>query len=57
MVGKGRSWFPTELDETDEVGRLAGDAELRARMGAAGRTRAIERFGLEGHLERWLAFY
>ncbi|MBL6078313.1 glycosyltransferase family 4 protein [Belnapia sp. T18] len=48
MVVEGETGFlvpPASIEPLAEaLGRLAGDAGLRARMGAAGRLRAIERF-------------
>nr|WP_298013539.1 glycosyltransferase [uncultured Castellaniella sp.] len=41
----------------DAVGRLAGDAGLRERMGAAGRALAQRDFGLEGIVRAHLAVY
>ena len=39
----------------DRVRQLAGSAELRARMGAAGRQRAVERFSLDAMLDAYEA--
>jgi glycosyltransferase involved in cell wall biosynthesis len=44
---------PVELVE--HVDRLARDAELRRRMGAAGRERCLERFTVEASARRWRA--
>jgi len=42
-------------DLASALRQLLGDAELRRRMGEAGRRRAAERFGFEGMLDRWEA--
>ncbi|MCC6227470.1 MAG: glycosyltransferase family 4 protein, partial [Microthrixaceae bacterium] len=39
------------------VARLAGDAGLRARMGAAGRDRVERLFRLEDQIDAWVRFY
>ena len=41
----------------DGLVRLAGDPTLRARLGAAGRARVAERFGLDRMVEETLAVY
>lgn len=38
----------------EAIARLAGDAELRARMGAAARARVLERFTWEAVVRNWL---
>lgn len=39
------------------VARLAGDADLRARMGAAGRQRVERLFRLDDQIDAWVRFY
>jgi colanic acid/amylovoran biosynthesis glycosyltransferase len=41
----------------DRLATLAADPALRHRLGAAGRRRVVEHFGVQQHIERWLAFY
>lgn len=41
----------------DAIEHLAGDPEMRARMGAAGRSRVEQLFGLEDQLDAWEQFY
>jgi sugar transferase (PEP-CTERM/EpsH1 system associated) len=41
----------------EAMARLAGDADLRARMGAAGRARAVSRFSLEAMVTAYLDVY
>jgi glycosyltransferase involved in cell wall biosynthesis len=38
----------------DAVARLAADSELRRRMGAAARERAVERFSIEALAGQWI---
>jgi glycosyltransferase involved in cell wall biosynthesis len=43
---------PGDVDAmADRLAELAGDSELRARMGAAGRERVIERYSVERLLD------
>jgi len=41
----------------DEVGRLLDDPKRRAEMGAAGRRRAVENFGVEAHMKKLESLY
>ncbi len=41
----------------DRIALLAGDNDLRARMGSAGRARVLERFNLPDHIDAWARFY
>ncbi len=41
----------------DRLELLAHDPELRRRMGQAGRTRTIQRFGIEGQIDQFLKLY
>lgn len=56
MVVDGETGWLVEPDDVDGFARklsaLLSDPDSRARMGAAGQRRALERFGLERLLER-----
>jgi glycosyltransferase involved in cell wall biosynthesis len=61
VVASGQGGFLIDPDDSDELAtalvRLAEDAELRAKMGRAGRRRACEVFSLEAMVERTIAVY
>jgi glycosyltransferase involved in cell wall biosynthesis len=56
MVVKGETGFLCRPGEVEDLSRafleLAGDETLRNRLGASGRKRALELFGVERHLDR-----
>lgn len=41
----------------DGLARLADDAALRSRMGAAGRRRVEQHFRLDDQIDAWVRFY
>lgn len=49
---------PNNIDAlADAIERLLADADLRRRMGAAGRTRVVERYSMEAHTRQVVALY
>jgi glycosyltransferase involved in cell wall biosynthesis len=61
VVEDGVTGFVVDVDDRDALieraGRLAADADLRARMGSAARARCVQRFSIQTSARRWQALF